>query len=145
MTRAITSFKAFAVYIDEPVTTRCIQHYNLVWTQANSDLAADLADVAGTFWTEAGASGVGLDAKTALAQIIAKAGNRISWCAPTIQDPKTLLAASGSLSATTQYQITTTSIVPSFLFYTAGAPTAVNFHLSVLLNKEERGVRAGSI
>lgn len=145
MTRAVTSYKAFAVYIDEPVTTRAIQHFTLIWTQANSDLTMDLADIAGTFWAEADNDATGLAALAAFTQVISKSANRISWSAPLFEDAKVKLAAGGTLAATTEYKITTTSIVPSFLFFTAGAPTAVTFHLSTLLNKEERGVRAGSI
>lgn len=145
MTRVCTSYKAFAVYIDEPVTTRAIQHFTLAWTQANSDLTMDLANVSGTFWAEVDNDATGLAALAAWTQVIAKSANRISWCAPTITDALQPLATATALSATTQYQITTTSIVPSFLFFTAGAPTAVTFHLCTLLNKEERGVRAGSI
>ncbi len=145
MARVITEYKAYATYIDEPVTTRCHQTYVLKFTQANSDLTMDIADTAGTFWAEADDTTVGAAAKAALDQIILKADSRVSWSAPAFEDAKTKIAAGAALAATTEYKITTSSIVPSFLFYTAGAPTSVTLGLQVALKKDERGVRAGSI
>lgn len=143
MARVITQYKAFGVYIDEPITTRALQHFVLKWTQANSDLTMDLANTSGTFWSEADNDATGLAAKTTLDQIIAKSETRVSWQAPTIKDPKVQVAAAPA--ATTEYQITTTSIVPSFAFFTAGAPTSVVFHLVTMLSSQERAVRAGSL
>ena len=143
MARVITEYKAFGVYIDEPITTRALQHLVLKWTQANSDLTMDLANTAGTFWSEADDTALGLAAKNTLAQIIAKSETRVNWAAPAIQDPKIKVVA--ALAATNEYQITTTSIVPSFLFFTAGAPTSVVFHLVTMLSGQERAVRAGSL
>lgn len=145
MTQAVTSYKAYGVYIDEPVTTRCWQAYELILTQAATDLTLDIAAVAGTFWTAAGGSGVGLAAKTTLANIIAKQETRVSWSAPTISDVLIPVAAATSLSAVTQYQITTSSVVPSFLFFTAGAPTAVRFLIVIQLASQQRAERAGSL
>lgn len=145
MTRAITSYKAYGLDISEPVTTRGLQVLNLVYTQANSDLTMDLADVAGTFWAEADADATGLAALAAITAVISKSEHRICWTAPAFEDAKTKIAAGGTLAATTEYKITTSSIVPSFLFYTAGAPTTVNFTLVTALSKEQLPVRAGSL
>lgn len=144
MTRAIVDYKAFGIYTDEPVTVRASQLYYLSYTQASSDLTMDLANTSGTFWAEADDTALGLAAKNALASIIAKALARISWSIPAIDD-KVKIAASGTLAATSEYKITTTSIVPSFLFFTAGAPTTVKFMLVCLLADQERAVRAGSL
>lgn len=145
MARVITEFKAFATYIDEPITTRCIQVYSLKFTQASSDLVMDIGNVTGTFWTEAGVGAIGSGALLALSQLIGKADLRVSLSAPEILDAKTSVGTAGTLSAVTQYQFTTVSIVPSFLFFAAGAPVTVNLVLKVILKKEERGIRAGSI
>ena len=145
MTVAITAYKAFGVYIDEPITTRALQHFDLQWTQAHSDLTMDLAAVGGTFWAAADDTALGAQALAALTLIIAKSEARVCWSAPLFEDAKVKLAAGGTLAATSEYKITTTSIVPSFLFFTAGAPTTVRFHLVTMLSAQERAVRAGSL
>jgi hypothetical protein len=145
MTRAISSYKAYGMYIDEPITTRAHQVLVLNITQANSDLTMDLAAIAGTFWAEADADATGAAALAALTQIIQKSEARVSWCAPAIQDAKVQLAAGGTLADASEYKITTTSIVPSLLFFTAGAPTAVQLVLVTVLSAQERAVRAGSL
>jgi len=143
MTRAITAYKAYGIYIDEPITTRAWQVFQITFTQANSDLTMDLADVAGTFWAEADADATGLAAKNTLSQILTKAGQRVSWSLPAIDGKKN--TGSTALAATDEFRITTTGLVPSFLFFTAGAPTAGTFTIVFELNKEERAVRAGNI
>lgn len=143
MARVITSYKAYGIYIDEPITTRCHQVLQLNWTQAAADVTMDLANTAGTFWSEADNDATGLAAKNTLAKIILKLEARVSWCAPAIQDPyhQVNVAPAGA----TEYQITTTSVVPSLAFFAASAPTAVVLVLVVELSAQQRAERAGSL
>jgi hypothetical protein len=143
MAVTISSYKAYGLYIDEPVTTRAHQVLNLVVSQAVGDVTMDLANTSGTFWTSAvGTGGNGPAAKEVMDQLIAKAESRISWCAPAIQDAKTQSAAA---PATTEYRITTTSIVPSIAFFAGEAPTSVNLNLVVCLAPQQRAIRAGQL
>lgn len=140
----ISSYKAYGLYIDEPVTTRAHQVLNLVVTQAATDVDMDVGEVAGSFWTSAVASGGnGPAALAALTQVIAKAESRISLCSPQIQDAKVQVAAAPA--GATEYQITTTSIVPSIAFFAASAPTAVTLNVVVCLAPQQRAVRAGQL
>lgn len=143
MARVITSYKAYGIDISEPITTRAHQVLVLNWTQAAGDVAMDLANTSGTFWSEADNDATGLAAKQTLAQIISKQEARVCWTAPAIQDPYVQVA--GAPAGATEYQITTTSVVPSLAFFAASAPTAVQLVLVVVLAREQIAVRAGSL
>ncbi len=143
MASSITSYKAYGLYIDEPITTRAHQVLNLVISQLAADVTLDLGNTGGTFWGSADDTAVGLAAKLVMDQLIAKAESRISWCSPQIQDAYTQLAAAPS--AATDYQITTTSIVPTIVFKAASAPTDIVLNLVVCLAAQQRAIRAGSL
>lgn len=144
MAVTISSYKAYGIYIDEPITTRAWQVLNLVVAQAATDVAMDIANPVGTFWTSAaGTNANGVAAQAVLTQLEAKAESRICWSAPEFQDPKTKVAVAPA--GATEYQITTTSVVPSFAFFAANAPTALNFNLVVCLAPQQRAIRAGQL
>lgn len=143
MAQVLSSYKAFGVYIDEPITTRAYQALQLVVTQAATDVTLDIGNPVGTFWTAVGGTVTGAAALLALNQIIAKADSRDHWCSKEIQDPYVQVAVAPA--SATQYELTGTSVIPSIVFFAASAPVAVTINIVVLLKGQERAVRAGSL
>jgi hypothetical protein len=146
MAVTITSYKAYGLYIDEPVTTRAHQVFNMLISEAATDVTMDLAATVagslGTFWTSAILSTNGPAALLALQQIQSKLESRICWTAPEIQDPK---IQSVGAPASGAYQITTTSAVPSIVFHAAEAPTSVTLNMVFVLAPQQRALRAGML
>jgi len=103
MAFAVTGLKTYGVAAYQPLNRQYEQVIQLDFTAAVGDVALDLGDAAGTFWTSVGATtnkAVFFDALTRATKV-----SNIQ-CAE-IQDTKTLVR-SGVSVATTQYKRVTT-------------------------------------
>lgn len=56
MAFAITGYKAWGIESSKAVSPEIVQHLEMTFTAANTDVAYDLGTTAGTFWTSAGAT-----------------------------------------------------------------------------------------
>ena len=66
MTFALTAVKAYGIESSESLQKRFIQRLELKGTGANTDVAYDFGNYAGTFWSAVGATGVGPTALSAI-------------------------------------------------------------------------------
>lgn len=95
MAFALTSFRAFGIEASEPVTSRFKQIVQITYTAAVGDVALDLGNTTGTFWT-AVANAAALNFWT---RIQAKADTLVTFVAPTITDAKARIASGGTVGA----------------------------------------------
>lgn len=78
MAFACTNFSAYGFLVDDPVTKRMTQVFEGTFTGTTADVALDLGDVAGTFWTDVDGNALGLRAKTAFTEILTKTHRLLS-------------------------------------------------------------------
>lgn len=103
MAFALTSFKAFGTEAAEPVTSRFKQTVQITFTAAAGDVALDLGNKTGTFWT-AVANAPALNFWTKLQ---ATSDVFLAVVLPGITDGKARIASSGTV-ASGQYKAVTT-------------------------------------
>jgi hypothetical protein len=125
MAFAITALKAFGIEASEPVTSRFKQIVQISWTAAVGDVALDIGNLSGTFWTAAANSTL----QSIWARIQAKADVITAFNAPTITDAKARVA-SGATLASGQYKAVTT---PAGLAITSFAGEGVSGTLTLEL------------
>jgi hypothetical protein len=113
MAQAVTSFEAFGIEIDEPLTKRFRQVVKLNTTGLNTDTVYDIGTNAGTFWTAAGGSVPGAAALAALKNIQTIVSTFLSVQGPQLQargqtqtSTLALAGAVGSGSATPAVVVT---------------------------------------
>ncbi len=73
MTFALTKAEVYGIEAEEAVNIRYQQKYILTITAANTDVALDLGNYTGTFWTAVGGTAPGISALKALKDIQVKA------------------------------------------------------------------------
>lgn len=109
--------KAFGVERSEPVTNRFKQVFILPFTAATSDVALDIGNLSGTFWTAV----ANAEVKAVWANIQAKLEYVTSLTCPQIKDAK-VKVGSGATLATGQFKEVST---PSGLAITLYASEGV--------------------
>lgn len=73
MALALTSFEAYGIAVDQPLSKKYVQRAVLKITGANSDVTWDLSAAGGTFWGAVGATQPGITALKAIEAIKLKA------------------------------------------------------------------------
>lgn len=151
MAFALTSFAAYSVGVDSPVTTRIHQVFTMKYSGTSSDITLDVgaytAGSLGTFWTAVIANATtGALAATALAalQVIGPNADVLLAAESTVGRSYGPVGTAASVS-THQYQITNpTAAVPSLLVNTAEGLTAGTYTVVIKMLPGIREVRAGT-
>lgn len=78
MAFTLTSFEAYGVYRDEPLTFLAHQYARFSITAANTDVDLDIGDYSGTFWTAVGSTVPGLTALKVIKDINVRAKTYLS-------------------------------------------------------------------
>lgn len=138
MAFAVTAFRAYGIYIDEPITSKCEQIFEVTYTRAAGDTAADIFDTAGTFWTDAGGTTLGGEAKAAVASILPRV-DKLAACELTGDAAYMLRASAAGASAYTLTAVTK----PTITHANDGTNTTIKAYFRFTLKMEERAVRAG--
>lgn len=143
MAFAVTAYRVYGKEIDEAVTKTFEQTYQIDFTAAVGDVALDIGNTAGTFWTAAGGSAAGAVALAALKTIIPVTQSRICWSLPQLQDLRSQEATAATLAAT-QYKLTTVTPVPSIAEFAGEGITSGTFSVTLLLKPEVLPVSVNS-
>lgn len=133
MAFAITAFQCYPAALDVPHLKRALQHVELTITGTTADVALDFNNLSGTFWTAAGASGIGATALSYITKIKSQADHQVSFYLQGVTDGKQLVA-SATAPATTQYRYTSTTAIPSLALFAAEGLTSYKLHLVVSLS-----------
>jgi hypothetical protein len=143
MAFALTSFRSYGVYIDEPITKRAVQYVHMTITALGADVDLDVGDAAGTFWTAAVADAThgtnAAKAKTAWVEILSKAKAIASMQSFEISKSKTPCGASAVGAGLVK--INGTALAPEILFHTAEGITALTLNFVIELKDEHAPVR----
>ena len=116
MAFAVTSFEAYPINLDSAIVRRADQEFTMTITGTTADVALDIGNPVGTFWTAAGSSTIGAQALAALQAIQLIDDHRISDCLMGVTDLKTKVAT-GDVLASTQFKYTGTDPVPSYALF----------------------------
>ncbi len=96
MTLALVKFIAHGTEVEEPVNKRYVQRAIFEITAATTDVALDIGDASGTFWTAVGATQPGTAALKALKDITARAKACIGLRSPQLMDRIQAASTSGT-------------------------------------------------
>jgi hypothetical protein len=120
------SVKAFGTEVSEPLTKRFVQIFQLSFTALAADVALDLGNLSGTFWTAV----ANPEARNIWSRIQVKAETiMLVQCAP-IMDAKTKV---GGAPATGQYRQVSTPAGLAITQFAGEGVTAGTITLQVLL------------
>lgn len=106
MAFAVTAYKSYSLPAYEAVTNQFQQVVEMTITRLATDVALDLGNVGGTFWTAAGAAGVGVAALANFKTVVQKARAIVNVTSPEIENTFTRVVAA---PATTQYRLAAAS------------------------------------
>ena len=137
MTFALTRFEAYGVQIDQPLSKRYIQRVEMRITGANTDIAVDLGNLAGTFWTAVGSTEPGTTALAAIKAIALKAASLVHVGGSEVTN-KCRVAGTASAG---QYNMTVTNDRPNITYVTTDAPTSQKLVLEWELKDGEAPVK----
>ena len=129
MANAVTGYKLFSIETSKAVSPRFIQFIELDITGDAADVAWDLNDSGGTFWTAAKATSTGAAALAALLNIAAGAVDVMEPVASFKRSRVRLAAATGA----GDYAEGMTSGIPTFTFNAGNGPTAEKLVLGFLM------------
>jgi hypothetical protein len=141
MAVACTGYKAYGIDIQEPVTKRALQVFELTLTAAAADVTFDLSDVGGTAWSAIDGDALGLAAKTAFTTVLSKVEKMLSW--------KCLELEAASIQALAdavgKYVLTlnTAKTMVNIALHAGEGVTGYKFVFVWTLRDEERALRAG--
>jgi hypothetical protein len=140
---AITQFRTFSRPSYEAVTAQFTQVAEFTITRAATDVQLDIGDVAGTFWTQAGAgvpTAIGPQALLHWRSIVQKSRNIVSVQAAQVFETKTKVTAA---PATNQYRLTqaTAPTLRVDLFSGDATPATITFVVEVSLSSGELPVK----
>lgn len=141
MAFALTSFRAFPVNVDEPITTRALQVVTLKITALAADVDLDIGDTAGTFWTAALADATygtkATEAKKHMATILANAETLKSLYSFEIAKNKRVSSGPDAV-ATKEVKYNGTATAPEILFFAGEGITSLTVTLEYVLKPEQR-------
>ncbi len=136
MTFALTSFQAYGIEMDEPLTKRFKQIMVLTITSANSDLTLDLGAPSGTFWTAVSGTEPGTSALKTIANINT-AAKQFNFAGGEDLFARTQVAAAAAATDVVKTMSATYTHAPKFVYYTASAPTTQTLVLEWILNDDQ--------
>lgn len=123
MAFAVTSFRAYGIDKFEALTNQFKQTVVIKGTALAADVALDLGNASGTFWSAADDTPTGLAASKAFAEILAKADVLISLNSPEIEDTKARIASGGTLAAGQFKKVTAKGATLGYTLFTAEGVT----------------------
>jgi hypothetical protein len=138
MAFAVTAFRAYGIYIDEPITSKCEQVYEITYTRGAADVDADIFEAGATFWTDAGGTTLGGEALAAMSSILPRV-ERLAACELQGNAEYMLRAAAAGASA----YVLSTPATPTITHANDGTNTTIKAYFRFTLKIEERAVRAG--
>ena len=139
MAFALTAFKTYAIPSYEAVTAQFEQVVELTITRAATDTALDVGNAAGTFWTAADDTALGLTALGYWKSIIGKARAVLSCTSPQIE---TTFARVVSGATGAQFQLVAST--PATIAYTlvsGQALATLNVYVRFSINAGEFPVK----
>ena len=128
MAFALTAFEALPVVVQGAQPRRAIQRVVFHATGTAADVALDIGNYTGTFWTAAGATDLGATALAEIQKIIAQVDYRVDLYAPEIDaQVRDAAAAAG------KYSLSFENHLPKYLLNAGAGLTSyhvtVDFHL----------------
>jgi hypothetical protein len=153
MAFAVTKYKAYGLYVDEPITKRALQVFEMTFTRASADVNADISDSntsSDAFWSDALAdstyAAVASGARSAWFEVLSKADKLIDINLVGAND--ILMRTIGTITDAKLYQITNAGafpvLAPNITFIANSAPATVSMVATFTLTDEQRAVRASS-
>lgn len=141
MAFACTGYKAYGLDIQEPITKRALQVFELTVTGTAADVALDLSNVGGTAWSAIDNDATGLAAKTAFTTVLAKLDKMISWDCLEIKAAaiQALAGGAGKFVLT----LNTAKTMVDIALNAGEGLTGYKFVFVWTLKDEERALRAG--
>lgn len=143
MAFAVTGFTAYPISLDAAIERRADQAFVLTITGTTADVALDIANPTGTFWTAAGSSTIGAQALTAMKQIQLIQAHRISCNLSGVDDLKQQVATGATL-ASTQFKYTSlsTDSIPSYALFAGEGLTSYKLDCRVALLTNKKPITA---
>jgi hypothetical protein len=144
MAFALSEYKAYGLDISEPVQKRAIQIFEMTLSGLAADVDLDLGDVAGNAWSAIDNTALGLAAKNAFTEVLAKCEKFMGYSCPEIE--YSYLPANGDATPASGYVgivNNTAKTCPEFVFAAGEGQLSYKFVFKWSLKNDHRAVRAG--
>lgn len=135
MAFALTRFRAYGIEVGEPVIKHFIQRVEMAITALAADVALDLGNNTGTFWTAVGGTEPGITGLQAMKDIQLKAAAFLEVNGTGVNE-----YLRGAAVAAGVYTLTVVNVRPSIQYNAANGPTAYNIVLEWELKDDQEPI-----